>query len=179
MFKEMYHRRTRDFEVYDRIELKVVPRYKTSGLSGDEWRTSVQVDFWFKGQLIKSVRRSTMQFAVMFLASDFYSDMIPKEVRDAEKSKCDQPGCDKLAVGFLSVGKLTADDGAWLDMADQSLKYYRQFCTEHIKRGDCDREDCDENYTPLNDLSAEDSTNTKESPSAFGGTMEIQEFPKN
>ena len=29
---------------------------------------------------------------------------------------------------------------------------YRQFCTRHLKRGDSDREDCDENYEPDGDI---------------------------
>ncbi len=51
--KTVFHKRLRDFESFDEIRLKVVPRYKTSGLSGDEWRTGVLIEFMFKGQVIE------------------------------------------------------------------------------------------------------------------------------
>lgn len=38
--KAMHYKRHPDFETYDRITIDTVERYKTSGLSGDEWRFS-------------------------------------------------------------------------------------------------------------------------------------------
>ena len=40
-----------DDEGPDRITIDPVPRYKTSGLSGDEWRMSYVVRFYRRGRL--------------------------------------------------------------------------------------------------------------------------------
>jgi hypothetical protein len=54
----------------------------------------------------------------------------------------------------------------------QHRNAYRQFCKTHIRRGDCSREDCDDNYEPMDGISADSSTNVEESPSAFGGVID-------
>lgn len=41
--KPVHRPATPDWELFDRMEFQVVPRYKTSGLSGNEWRYHVSV----------------------------------------------------------------------------------------------------------------------------------------
>ena len=45
----MQNRNHHDDEWYDEIRVTTVPRFKTSGLSGDEWRRSAKVTFLRKG----------------------------------------------------------------------------------------------------------------------------------
>jgi len=176
----LYHRRLPEFEVYDEIRMKVVPRYKTSELSGDEWRQSIHIEFMFKGNIVGTEICRDMRTTIMLLGSYYLKEFaIPKEILAVEKESCDQPSCPNKAIGRLKLKRLTDDTGQWLDMKEQYGEYYRQFCPEHIHRGDCSREDADENYTPIDEKSADDSTNTKESPSQFGGIIEITKFPKN
>ncbi len=148
----LFHRRLLGWEQYDQVVLTVVPRYKTSELSGDEWRTSVLVAFMFKGKVIKQDTYSKIETAVLCLGRMLINDEgLGKEYLKIEEATCDQPGCANPAVARLEIGKLVAEDGSWLDPKEKYGRYYRKFCTEHIKRGDCDREDCDDNYTPLDD----------------------------
>lgn len=181
---QMWHRRLPKFEAFDKITLEVVPRYKTSGMSGDEWRTSVAVRFFFKGHEIHEEWVRDMEAAILMLGSSWIKaqEPIPSEVIKIEERKCDQPGCSADAAGRLKVKRLTADDGSWLDSEERSgLVPYRRFCTRHIQRGDCSREDSDDNYEPMDGLGFEDSTNIEESPAAtlivdaayfLGGTSE-------
>lgn len=152
----IHHRRHRKWEAFDRIELDVVPRFKTSGMSGDEWRTSVRIRFSFKGEVVHEVATRDMETAILLLGHEWTvnQEPIPEAVIEREKGLCDQPGCRDWAVVRFKVGRLTSDRGDYLDPKDTSLAYYRQFCSEHRHRGDCDREDCDANYTVLDEGAA-------------------------
>lgn len=50
--KSKHHKRLPDWEPYDKITIEIMPRLKTSGMSGDEWRTSAKVTLWHKGRPI-------------------------------------------------------------------------------------------------------------------------------
>lgn len=175
MNNRLYHRRLPDWEAFDEITMRVIPRYKTSGLSGDEWRQHVEIEFFHKGQIVYSAGSSTMEAAILMLGTHFIKQQepIPERVIEIESETCDQPSCREKAVGRYMPKKLTAKNGDWLDMGDQRLHYYRKFCKAHARRGDCSREDCDENYEPLDGLKPDDSSNVHESPSVFGGVIAI------
>lgn len=175
MKDKLYHRRCKDFASFDRIELVVTPRYKTSGLSGDEWRTGVVVKFHFKGEVVHETFFTSMRYAVMLLGAEWTKaqEPIPMAVIKLEKAKCDQPGCHRDAVARFKLKRLTSDCGEYLDPADQHLEYYRKFCKRHLRRGDCGREDADDNYEPLDGIGPEQSSNLEESPAAFGGIIEV------
>lgn len=178
--KDLYHRRLHDWEPYDAIIISIKPRYKTSELSGDEWRTTTIIDFCFKHEVFRSETASSIEAAVMMLGGLLIGGGgLLKEYLELERKCCDQKGCSNPAIGRLELKRLTAADGSWLDSTDNTMRYYRQFCAEHIQRGDCDREDSDDNYIPIDDKTVEDSTNTKTSPSQFGGIIEIKEFDNN
>lgn len=172
-----YHRRLPEWEAFDEISLRIIPRYKTSGLSGDEWRQHVEIEFFHKGQIVYSAGTSTMEAAILMLGAHFVKQQepIPDRVIEIENGTCDQPSCKASAVGRYLVKRLTAANGEWLDMNDQRLQYYRKFCKVHARRGDCSREDCDENYEPMDGLSPSDSTNIHESPSVLGGVVVVDE----
>ncbi len=169
--RSLWHRRTRDWVAFDKITLEVVPRYKTSGMSGDEWRTGVALKFWFKGQLIEEEFRTSMEAAIRHLAviHDEKTCPISDKIIAVEKTKCDQASCSADAVARFKLKRLTADDGEFLDMAEQYSDHYRQFCKQHLRRGDCSREDADDNYEPLDGMGPDQSSNVIESPASFGG----------
>lgn len=141
------HRRCRDWEAFDKIELEVVPRYKTSEMSGDEWRTGVAIRFFHKGHLVHEDFRTGMQYAIMMLADIWVKaqEPIPEEVIQIEQDRCDQPGCKK-SWGFKRFLKRIATNEGWLDPENTSFRYFRRFCADHLKRGDCGLEDNDQNY---------------------------------
>jgi hypothetical protein len=171
--ERLWHKRDDDFEAFDKITLEVVPRYKTSGLSGDEWRTSVVATFWFKGEKIHEHSWTSMRYAIMLLAHEWVTQQepIPERVIELEEPKCDQPGCAVDAVARFVIKRETSDSGEWLDTSQSSARYFRKFCKRHVQRGDCSREDCDENYEPLDAVTSADSSNAEESPSVLGGVL--------
>ena len=89
----LYHRRLRDWEPFDEITMRVVPRYKTSGLSGDEWRQHVEVQFKHKGEVVHSFGASKMESALMLMGSHLMQETcpIPQRVIEIERGMCDQP----------------------------------------------------------------------------------------
>lgn len=174
----LWHKRLPEFETFDRIELAIVPRYKTSGLSGDEWRQSVAMRFYFKGEMVhEEFCGGKMEWALMLVASEWLKNEspIPDRVIEIEKTKCDQPSCDANAVGRYLIKKEYGDRGEDLDQSAIHSAKYRQFCAKHARRGDCGREDADRNYEPLDTLKPEQSTNTEESPAAFGGVVVLDD----
>lgn len=166
--KSLWHKRVDDFESFDRIEFVVVPRYKTSGLSGDEWRQHVQVNFYFKGEIVHEEGYRDMQTALMLAPGAYFKATcpIPDRVLEMERiGLCDQPSCASPSIGRLEL-KQEFERGRRLHEDETKFgRYYRQFCAKHIRRGDCSREDSDDNYIPLDGPAAEASTNLEESPS--------------
>lgn len=174
MEKTSYHKRLNDFERFDKITLEVVPRYKTSGLSGDEWRQHVEIKFWFKGVQVANDGYSDMESAIMFLGSRLIQHREGQAVDEKQAQAriallCDQPSCANVATTKYRLKRETASDGHYL--ADEEMKYheaYRQFCSVHAKRGDCSREDSDDNYEVIEGHGPIGSTNVQESPSRLG-----------
>ena len=166
-----------DFEAFDRIELVLTPRYKTSGTSGDEWRVSVEVTFSFKGEVVHACGYHNMQSALMHLPSAWLAAQcpIPDRVIELEQHKCDQPSCATDAVSIFRLKEKFSAQGEKLDQSDglSSWEERRQFCQKHLRRGDCGREDADDNYEIVSGPGPSQSSNSEESPSAFGGIVEI------
>lgn len=143
------HKRLPKFEAFDQIDLAVIPRYKESISSGDEWRTSVRALFSFKGNLVHEQTYSSMQQAINGVGHEWALNQspIPTRVLEIEVTRCDQPGCPNLAIPKLKhIREQFSSQGDKLDPSDQYGSYYRRFCKVHTKRGDCSREDCDNNY---------------------------------
>jgi hypothetical protein len=145
-----WHKRHPSFEAFDEIRIFTVPRYKTSGLSGDEWRTAAHVDFFFKGRLVHQTGFRDVETAIAMLpgAVAEATSPIPTGVIDAEKVACDQTGCSKDAIARYFLKELYSARGEKLDASEKHARYYRQFCEVHLQRGDCGLEDADRNYEP-------------------------------
>lgn len=148
---DLWHKRLPDWEPFDKITLEIVPRFKTSGLSGDEWRQHTQVTFWHKGVAVFEDGLTTMDTALRYLGYLISQQTcpIPESVIAAENDTCDQPSCPLLATKRFRIKELFSERGEKLDPTDQHLAYYRQFCDTHAHRGDCSREDSDDNYEAI------------------------------
>jgi hypothetical protein len=142
-----FHKRLPEFGSVDRIALEVVPRYKQGYLSGDEWRQHVRVVFYYKGLEVASYDSNSLESAILQLGSVFLNRYpISNSILKAESELCDQPSCAEKAVYCFTLKQEFSTEGHKLDASECHFKKYRQFCEKHSTRGDCDREDCDDNY---------------------------------
>lgn len=133
-------------EGVDRIEITVEPRYKQSGLSGDEWRVGARVSFFKKGRKVGEEWYGSLSTAAHFLPGDMHR--LPEISNEAlwgyDGSQCMQPSCAnpttvqyRLKQEFSARGEGPLPGG---------LECLRAFCDEHRLRGDCGLEDADRNY---------------------------------
>jgi hypothetical protein len=136
-----------DDEGIDKIVLEVLPRYKQSYLSGDEWRTSISVTFYRKGQVVSEDSASRMKYAVMMLGHMFISQ--PEKSKTAlwglDEKMCHQYGCAEPAVVVLKIKEEYSAQGEG-PIPSSSSEKRRAFCHKHSTRGDCGLEDADINY---------------------------------
>lgn len=176
--KRQWHKRHRDWEAFDRVTIETVPRYKTSGLSGDEWRISALVKFFFKGEVVAERSFGNVHTACRYLdvVWDELTCPIPDRVIELEKTKCDQPGCDSDRVNKVLLKDEYTNEGK-LDAADIYHASTRGFCRRHLRRGDCGLEDSDRNYEILSGPGPNDSSNVIESPSVLAGVIELDAPP--
>lgn len=138
-----------DSQGFDEIKIFTVPRYKTSGLSGDEWRISATVQIFRKGKLVHEQGYGTVECAARFL------DTLLLSLQDngkgyfaGEDGTCDQEGCHETPTVFYQKKKDFCErcgEGKEINFG----KHYRKFCERHSKRGDCGLDDSEANYTKL------------------------------
>lgn len=150
--RPLRHKRHQDWEPYDKITIELVPRLKTSGMSGDEWRTGVKTILWHKGRPIVETFNTSLRFALANVTAvvEQHSAPIAKEVIEIERHSCDQPSCAEPPVSRYQLKEHFSERGEKLDPSEnQNADYYRQFCARHLYRGDCGREDSDDNYIVL------------------------------
>lgn len=134
-----------DAQAFDEIRLITVPRYKQSGMSGDEWRISVKVQFFRKGILRHEENiASNMEIATSFLSYRYAMACDhAKGFFAGEGSFCDQEGCSKQATITYKVKHEFCREG---HKTTPTCELIRMFCDEHKTRGDCGLEDADGNY---------------------------------
>lgn len=175
------HRRHHDDEIVDEIHIDALPRYKTSGLSGDEWRVSYVVQIKRKGTVLFERHYSRLDFAVTHLpwvvrtmyegGFDGFNEKAWTERIEADQSTCAQPGCPKPAVVYCRFKQIFAENGEGPLPVD-SLRYFTGFCQHHSERGDCGNEDADDNYEIVSGsrtgAPAEDRR-----PSQFAGAVSV------
>lgn len=134
-----------DAQAFDEIRIVTVPRYKTSGLSGDEWRIHAEVQFWRKGVVIHTEDCRDTQTAAGMLYG-FYVQAVDagKGYFGGDGVTCDQEGCATPATVRYRRLHHYCGDGHKSDVSEVSL--YRHFCERHKTRGDCGFDDADANY---------------------------------
>jgi hypothetical protein len=134
-----------DAQAFDEVRFVTMPRYKTSGLSGDEWRISIKVQFFRKGRLVHEDAVTHDMEKAMAFAAYKYSQAIDdgKAMFAGEDDYCDQEGCSEKATVKLYKKRSYCNDG---HPSTPHLPEYRMFCDKHQKRGDCGLDDADHNY---------------------------------
>lgn len=139
---------TPDAQLYDEVRLVTVPRYKTSPLSGDEWRISYQVQFVRKGRVISTVDNWDCTHAVRNAVKDYGpTDSIHLKGVD---NICDQESCLEQAAVTYKLKMLYDRNGIETDpYREDHRPLVRKFCQEHSTRGNCALEDADDNYEIL------------------------------
>lgn len=147
---ETKHRALRpDAQAFDEIRLKTFPRYKTSGLSGDEWRISVIAQFFRNGKLMHEVWAGhNMEAAVPHLYTAYGKAIDEGKAYFAgEDQYCDQEGCSKMATHtYTKIKDWCSGCGNSKETLGEST---RKFCDEHKTRGDCGLDDADANYEKI------------------------------
>ena len=136
-----------DAQAFDEVQIRTVPRYKQSGLSGDEWRISAQLDFMRKGKIICSEHCRDIETACGMAYSYLMQAMDKGNAYFAgDGIHCDQEGCSELAT-VKYQRKHDYDRSA--RKGEPGIHLYRHFCEKHKTRGDCGFDDSDTNYTPV------------------------------
>lgn len=139
-----------DAQAFDEIRIITEPRYKMSGLSGDEWRISARILLMRKGRVVAERSMGNVQWAVMGLGM-FYLESQDNGLGyfASEGAFCDQEGCAQIAT--VKYRKLAHYDNAG-NRSDCRHDTYRQFCEIHRQRGDCGLDDADSNYVLVEGL---------------------------
>ena len=134
-----------DAQAFDEIQIRTVPRYKTSGLSGDEWRISASVEFYRKGEVVHEESCRDVESACKFLAF-FHAQACDngKGWFASVADKCDQEGCSNTTTVTYRKLKSYCREG---HETEPHRPVFRQFCEDHKERGDCGLDDADRNYT--------------------------------
>lgn len=140
-----------DAQPFDNISITTRPRYKTSGLSGDEWRISSVTEFYRKGELVHTVCHGNIEYAVRLLDADYINAIESgKAFFAGEGDRCDQEGCENEATVTYKLKHRYCREGhkteATPTVLGEDAILVRKFCDEHKRRGDCGLEDSDTNY---------------------------------
>lgn len=143
-----------DDPYFDESGIRLQDRYKTSEVSGDEWRYSYVLELRRKGQTVATKTVNGHSYAHALLAAAVHLslielaeqgwDVLPwEEIRD---DLCCHPGCRQEGVNLLMLRKRWSPDCSLCEPNDGSRPYARRFCDEHRSRGDGGLDDSDTNY---------------------------------
>lgn len=147
MLGQPSYERHHDDEYFDEIIIRTRPRWKTSGMSGDEWRVSASVTIKRKGHTIFETSFNKIRSAAAFLPgivlSLFEHDNVTRIPDSLDNSLCFQPGCDKAAVSIYRLKSDYCEHGQKHEIHGETRV---AFCQMHLRRGDCGLKDSDTNY---------------------------------
>jgi hypothetical protein len=133
-----------DAQAFDEVRIITVPRYKQSGLSGNEWRISASIQLWRKGKMIVERGARDIEAACMFVGA-FYLDSCDNGLAffGGEDDICDQEGCSQSATVTYRLKAQYCREGHRTEPHQLTI---RKFCDRHKTRGDGALEDADDNY---------------------------------
>lgn len=185
----MIHAFHNDDEQIDEIRIITVPRYKTSELSGDEWRVSAAMQLCYKGKVLATKSVGNINSAVMMLGHFLIDEKetsthVSLMVTELHDLTCDQSGCYREPISQYMM-KASYDRLAHKDELAQTIDehpfkmpHYRQFCQRHLKRGNCAFDDADSNYTVIVGPGPEEARPyvDDESPSGFSGVIDLTDL---
>jgi hypothetical protein len=139
-----------DRQAFDEIRITTVPRYKTSGMSGDEWRISALIQFLYKGEVVHEETSGNINYAVQMLQSHYVrqTEPIPYNPSEFWDKYCNQEGCKNEWVYMYKVKFRYCNEGHKTEHKPDSMwgTEVSRFCEEHNRRGDCGLQDADSNY---------------------------------
>lgn len=140
-----------DAQPFDEVRIITVPRYKQSGLSGDQWRISAEIQFYRKGKLIFTDGCSNVENACYLVGAKHMLAVDNAQGYFAgEGDICDQEGCSaKATVTYRVKKEFSRDNGhEWNKELTDELRI-RKFCNRHKTRGDQAYDDSDANYEEI------------------------------
>jgi len=163
-----------DAQAFDEVRIVTVPRYKTSGMTGDEWRISATIQFYRKGQLIHEKRAGNVLWACVMAGTEYLRAQDDgKGYFAGEGQLCDQEGCHEIATVTLRLKKEFCKDGHESDPYRYDTRpLVRKFCDRHSRRGDCGLEDADRNYEVVTGQQVQPSAEDVK-PSTFCGVIPL------
>ena len=151
-----YLRRHDDDEYIDEIKISLVPRFKTSDMSGDEWRVSARMQFFRKGRQVWENSFGKLSTAVNALSWFFIvapegasGEFGPHLSREEELKICQQPGCSEPSTRVYRFKQVRDCPNGDVHPPKFDWEYVTAFCDRHAHRGDADLEDNDANYEVL------------------------------
>lgn len=151
-----------DAQPFDEIKIRIEPRWKSSELSGCEWRISAITEFYRKGKLIHETQSggsNVMEVAAGLLFHRLVSAQDDgKGYFAGDGVHCDQEGCMAKAKYLMRLKKRFCVGPG--NCGQEKKRYsdtpeHRCFCEKHMKRGDNDLEDNDDNYEMINVIAAQ------------------------
>lgn len=138
-----------DAQGFDEIRIVTVPRFKQSGLSGDEWRISASTQFMRNGVVVHETGARNVETAAHLLSYHLFEAYDEaKGYFAGEGDICDQEGCANKAI--VTLEKIKEGCGKCGNI--QAPKYsrpFRKFCDVHKHRGDSDLDDNDASYKEI------------------------------
>ena len=154
------HERHHDDAAYDEVRMWIQPRFKTSEMSGDEWRFSWIVQIARKGHIIREFHFGhsgqgvdSLRDALVWTTARLSSEHTPEEVErwkavDALEL-CDNAACSNQAqVKFKRVRHGCGRCGH-TEPCSHSWDHFSRWCLEHAIRGDASLDDSDDNYEQI------------------------------
>lgn len=133
-----------DAQGIDKIIIKTVPRYKSSELSGEEWRISASIEFYRKGKLIETSGASNVSYAAQLVGARLIELLDNgKGFFAGEADTCDQEGCEEKGSVTLKKKFDYCHEG---HKSEKPSNAYRLFCDRHSRRGDSSFDDSEQNY---------------------------------
>lgn len=137
----------------DRIEIKAENRWKTSGLSGDEWRYGVRVDLYRKGKVVFSRYQNNSWFAELkpnfvAIAEEFKMmktiDLSDQAEFDRLEPLCDHFSCSEPGEMYRMLKRGKDSEGNYLP--PDGRVHVKRFCSAHADRGNCGIIDSKRNF---------------------------------
>src|SRR6185312_9350316 len=145
----------------DGVRIGHVIRFKDSSVSGSEWRTNVDVELLYKGEVVARKTASDINSACLMVANLLHKPwkFDHSKIDLLESTKCCQTGCTADARVFYRVKTdkchhCQHENTSYpMTSYDPQPRYdYRIFCDAHSFRGvDCGLDDGQHNYERVNE----------------------------
>lgn len=148
-----------DLSFFDEVKIELRERYKTSGLSGDEWRFSWLIRCYRKGRCLVERRCGghVSEYAGIIAAEALALggettmgaprwEIVEKWDPSMEDGVCCQPGCcEPASVRYRMKKRFDRSCRYSEPILDDEIRY-REFCHKHADRGDAGLDDGPSNY---------------------------------